>query len=322
MSVKLLERFEREKLIQPPKWLVDNTIYLVYMGSIVYGCNTDMSDVDMYGVCVPPKELVFPETYGGEIFGFGRQIKRFDQYQQHHVIDNSTQSEYDFSIYNIVKYFTLLMENNPNITDSINVRDNHIVHIDNIGKHIRDNRNLFLHKGSMHKFRGYAHSQMAKIRNKRNSSNPKRAKSIEDFGYDVKFGSHVVRLCLEAEQIARECQLDPMKNRETLKAIRRGEWSLERLEKWLENKLVTLETDFSNSLLPDHPDEEKIKQLLIDCLEMKFGNLNIFNKNNPPPPAPPPPPPTTGELVGLVNMQFKPKDLLSDLKKLVLKYDK
>lgn len=111
-------------------------------------------------------------------------------------------------------------------------------------------------------------------------TNTSRLDGLLHSSYDVKFGSHCVRLCLEAEQIARECELDPMRNRETLKALRRGEWTLERLEKWLENKLVSLETDYSNSNLPERPDENKIKELLLNCLEMKFGNLERVEKRN------------------------------------------
>lgn len=274
MSLKLLERLEKAKLIQPPSWLPANTIYMTYMGSMVYGASNDMSDVDIYGAAIPPKEIVFPEQFAGEIFGFGRQIQRFEQWQQHHIKDPSKDSEYDFSIYNVVKYFQLLMDNNPNIIDSLFTHDRHVFHITPIGQHLRDNRDLFLHKGSMHKFRGYAHSQMSKIKNKTNSSNSKRAKGIEEFGYDVKFAYHVVRLCLEAEQIAREHTLDLERNGETLKSIRRGEWELERLENWLQEKLVSLETDYATSTLQNTPDEAKIKKVLLECLEMQYGDLN------------------------------------------------
>ena len=280
MTTYLLERLEKAKLIQPPKWLSDNTIYMTYMGSMVYGASNDMSDVDVYGAAVPPKEIVFPEQFGGEIFGFGKQIQRFEQWQQHHIKDPSKDSEYDFSIYNIVKYFQLLMDNNPNITDSIFTHERHVFHITPIGQHLRDNRDLFLHKGSMHKFRGYAHSQMSKIKNKANSSNPKRSASIEEFGFDVKFAYHVVRLCLEAEQIAREHTLDLERNGETLKAIRRGEWTIDTLEEWLTAKMVSLETDYANSTLQNTPDESKIKKVLLECLEMKYGNLQKTQEEN------------------------------------------
>lgn len=67
------------------------------MGSVAYGVSNDLSDMDIYGFCVPPVNYVFPHTKG-YIHGFD-QIKGFDQYQQHHV--QHKDRNYDFSIYSI-----------------------------------------------------------------------------------------------------------------------------------------------------------------------------------------------------------------------------
>ena len=60
-----------------PSFLKDNIHYETMMGSVAYGVSNDSSDVDIYGFCIPPKELIFPHLTG-EILGFGRQKKRFD----------------------------------------------------------------------------------------------------------------------------------------------------------------------------------------------------------------------------------------------------
>jgi hypothetical protein len=80
----LLQDLAKKNLIHPPKWLPDNTIMLTIMGSQAYGVNQDASDQDVYGICIPPKELVFPHL-AGEIPGFGRQIQRFEVWQEHRV---------------------------------------------------------------------------------------------------------------------------------------------------------------------------------------------------------------------------------------------
>src|SRR5690606_14530541 len=114
------------------------------------------------------KELVFPHI-SGEIPGFGKQIQRFEQWQQHHIKDQSALSgkgqEYDFSVYSIVKYFQLCMDNNPNMIDSLFVPQTAILHISQIGNMVRENRKMFLHKGSWHKFKGYAYSMIHKANN-------------------------------------------------------------------------------------------------------------------------------------------------------------
>ena len=74
--------------------------------------------------------------------------------------------EYDITIYSIVKYFQLAMENNPNIIDSLFTPANCVTHSTQIGNMVRENKELFLHKGSFHKFKGYAFSTLNKLRNR------------------------------------------------------------------------------------------------------------------------------------------------------------
>ena len=269
----ILDRFYQKNLVHPPKWLLANTVMLTTMGSQAYGVSSDDSDLDVYGVCIPPKEMIFPHL-AGEIPGFGRQIQRFESWQEHHIKDPDKKVEYDFAVFGIVKYFQLCMENNPNMIDSLFTPRNCVLHSTHVGEIIRENRRMFLHKGAWHKFKGYSYAQMSKIRNKQNSSNVKRSQSIEQFGFDVKFAYHCVRLMNEVEQILVEHDLDLQRNREQLKSIRRGEWKLEELEAYFTNKEHALETAYANSTLPHSPDEEKIKALLLQCLEMHYGSLD------------------------------------------------
>jgi predicted nucleotidyltransferase len=267
----LIHDLEAKKLIHPPKFLADNTHYLCMMGSNAYGCSSDSSDQDLYGFCMPPKEFMFPHLRG-DIQGFGTQKQGFDQWSEHHIHDNG--NEYDFSIYGIVKYFQLCMENNPNMLDSMFVPKRCIRHVTAIGQIVLDNRQLFLHKGSYHKFRGYAYAQLSKIRNKTSSKNPKRQATIDQFGMDVKFAYHIVRLALEAEQILVNHSLDLECNSAILKSIRNGEWTLARIEEWFTTKEKGLETLYVTSSLPDYPDETKIKNILMDCIEQHYGSIS------------------------------------------------
>lgn len=150
-------------LIHPPKWLPDNVHYEVITGSVSYGASSDTSDMDIVGFCIPPKEFIFPHL-AGEIEGFGTQKKRFHQWQEHHVKDQK--QEYDFTIYSIVKFFQLVMENNPNMVDSLYVPQRCVLYCSSIAQMVRDRRQIFLHKGSYHKFRGYAYASLGKLNNR------------------------------------------------------------------------------------------------------------------------------------------------------------
>ena len=268
----LVDRLSSRQLITPPGFIKNNVHYEVLMGSVAYGVSSDNSDMDIYGFCIPPKDVVFPHLRG-EILGFGKQINRFEQYQQHHIKDKSAKKEYDITIYNIVKYFQLCMDNNPNMIDSLFVPRRCILHSTQVGNYVRENRKLFLHKGSWFKFKGYSYSQLHKMNIKEPDQNSKRYESIMKYGYDVKFAYHVVRLLNEIEQILIEEDLDLERNREQLKSIRRGEWTQEQIIKYFEDKEKSLEEVYSKSKLQHSPDEEAIKKILLECLEMHYGSL-------------------------------------------------
>lgn len=255
--------------LHPPGWLRDNLVYETMMGSVAYGVSSDTSDTDVYGICVPPKESVFPHL-AGEIMGFGNQIKRFDTWQEHHIL--ALDKEWDFQIVGIVKFFQLAMENNPNIIDSLFTPRRCVLSSTQIGEYIREHRTDFLHKGAWHKFKGYAYSQLNKIKTKAPSG--KRVELVEKFGFDVKFAYHVVRLLLEVEQILVAGDIDLERDREQLKAIRRGEWTLEQLEQWAQDKEKALEALYHTSKLPYGPDEALLKRHLLHCLEMHYGDLS------------------------------------------------
>lgn len=268
-------KLNQKGLITPPKWLPDNIHYETMMGSIAYGVSGDTSDVDIYGFVIPPREDVFPHLRG-EILGFGRQKNRFEQYQQHHVTDEDAVGgrgrEYDLTIYSVVKYFQLVMEGNPNMLDSIYTPHDCVLHITKIGQMVRDRREVFLSKNVYHKYRGYAFSQISKMSGKTEDS--KRWNMVQQYGYDLKFAYHSVRLVLECEQILTEGTLDLRRNADLLKTIRNGEWTEQQVREWFAQKEMLLQPLYNSSLLPYAPNESAIKRLLLDCLEEHYGSLS------------------------------------------------
>lgn len=270
--MNLLQRLSSKGLIHPPKFLPDNLQYLVIMGSEAYGCSSGGSDQDIYGFSVPPKEDVFPHLRG-EVVGFGKQKNRFEVWQEHHVEDAESRRQYDFAIYSIVKFFHLCLENNPNMVDALFVPQRCVLVCTQLAQTVREHRKEFLHKGCWHKFKGYSYSQFHKAKTKSPDAGSRRLASIQEHGFDVKFAYHVVRLLLEVEQVLVEHDLDLERNREQLKAIRRGEWTFEQVEEFFNTKEKQLEEVYNKSSLPYGPDEDKIKQLLLNVLEMHYGSL-------------------------------------------------
>ncbi len=269
-----LQRLTDRGLIKPPRWLPGNVQYETIMGSVAYGIASDTSDMDVYGWAIPPKEDVFPHLRG-EIPGFGTPAPRFQQFQQHHVHDPDAQAghgrTYDLTIYGVVKFFALAMENNPNVIDSLFTPVNCVLHSTRVGDLVRENRRIFLHRGSWSKFKNYAYSQLHKLSTK--IPQGKRAELVEKHGFDTKFAYHVVRLLSEVEMILVEGDIDLQRHNEPLKAIRRGEWTEERLRRWCAEKEADLERAYAASRLPPTPDEPRIRALLLACLEEHYGSL-------------------------------------------------
>lgn len=320
----LLQTLYEQKRIQPPKWLPSSVHYMVIMGSTAYGVSENTSDLDVYGFGIPPKEMTFPHLTGF-IEGFDVKENRFDNWCQHHIKSQDGHKEYDFSIYSITRYFRLCMDNNPNMVDSLFVPDNCVLQSSTVGNLVRENRKHFLHKGSYHKFKGYAYQQMKRYRGESENSQvgfimsvlkktglkyfqlvetlesgmiedaettnrlkkvvpaltERQIKTIENGGADFKAMYHIVRLMDEVEQILTTGDLDLQRNKEQLKAIRRGEWSVEKIAEFYSEKEQYLETVYQDSKLPHGPDEKFLKNLLLECLESQYGSLaNILKLDN------------------------------------------
>lgn len=264
---KLITRLVKEKKATPPKWLPDNTMYLCQMGSVAYGVATEYSDKDIYGFAVPPKNMLF-KPLNQCIPGFD-SLDNFEQWQQH-CIQSNDGNEYDFSVYNITKYFHLVMQCNPNMIDSLFVPRECVIHSSPIAEKVRENRFMFLHKGAWHKFKGYAFSQMHKMKIKTPKPGSKREKMYQEYGYDLKFAYHIVRLLNEVEQIMSEGNLDLQRNREQLKSIRRGAWKESEVIEYFKQKENDLEQLYHKCDLPHRPDVDKVRALLFECLEMHY----------------------------------------------------
>jgi predicted nucleotidyltransferase len=264
----LVDKLTKKGLASPPKHLANSIQYETYMGSIAYGVVGESSDIDIYGFSIPPKEMVFPHI-AGYIQGFGKKPTKFEQYQQHHIKEED--KTYDLAIYSIVKYFQLCLDNNPNMLDSLFTPQRCVIHMSRIGEMVRSSRRMFLHKGSYFKFKGYSFSQLSKMQSQTRIG--KRAEIVEKYEYDLKFGYHTVRLLGEAEMILEHGDLDLERNKEMLKAIRRGDLKKEDILAYASEKERYLDKLYTDSKLPHSPNESKIKALLLSCLEEYYSTL-------------------------------------------------
>jgi len=258
---------------QPKFFLTTPYSYLTMMGSRAYGVEQEDSDYDFYGFIVPPMEVVFPHLTG-HINGFGKRFSPFEQFQVQHV-EHPVYGEIDLTVYNIVKYFHLVMDGNPNMVDSLFTLDESVVHSDEVGDLVKENRHLFLSEIMYHRFKGMAYSHASRLK----AGKPKegRKQNHETFGYDVKDAYHTLRILLQVKEILSTGDLNLKANATFLKTVRAGVHTLEYVLDSFDNLLKEIDTIVKQgSAVPYSPDEEKIKELLVACLEMKYGNLSNY----------------------------------------------
>lgn len=274
----VVKKLVENKLMTPPYDFVEETVYEVIMGSVAYGVSNNTSDMDIYAVAVPHKSMVFPHLTGN-ITGFGPSPESFDVYQKHHMV--LEEKEYDVAIYSLVKYFALCADNNPNMIDSLFVPERCVLHATDIGYHMRSYRKLFLSKRIFDKLRGYAFKELKSLETYKPDIGGKRQALVDEFGYNVKSAYHVVRLMLEAEQILAEGDLDLERNREQLKFVRRGGYSLKELKEWFQHKEKELTTAYTSSKVQVKVNYKQLNTLLFECLEMHFGSLEMAQDVDP-----------------------------------------
>jgi len=237
--------------------------YEVIMGSVAYGVSTNMSDVDIYSFAIPQKEVVYPHLTG--YIGFGLKPNFSDSFQKHHIMKG--EQEYDVNVYNVVKYFQLVAENNPNMIDSLFVPDDCLIHLSPKAKLVRDNRDLFLSKKIYHTYSGYAFAQLSKLE-KKTYENSKRKSDVEENGYSTKNAYHTIRLLDQGiyalEHTTMNLRLD---NTDLLKEIRTGKYTLGEIKEIARGKEQKLKTVYEQSTLQYAPDWKKLNDLLHELVD-------------------------------------------------------
>lgn len=172
------------------KTIFDASIYRVIHGSRAYGTHRPDSDYDEKGVCV----LSDPRYY----FGFSN----FEQK------DSGWEDGTDRQIYDIRKFIKLALDCNPNIIEIFYVDDSDIIFINDDGKLLREQRDMFLSRLAANTFIGYAMAQLYRIQGHYNwIQNPPNKPNENDFvtNYQIEMGqvwerefdNHIVRTWLE-----------------------------------------------------------------------------------------------------------------------------
>lgn len=129
--------------IRTNKHLGKHVILLGLSGSYSYGTNNENSDIDIRGITLNQKSDLIGMTM-------------FEQY-----VDEYT----DTTIYAFQKMIMLLLNCNPNAIELLGLNPEHYLYLNDIGKELVQNRNIFLSRKAVQSFGGYAAAQLRRLQN-------------------------------------------------------------------------------------------------------------------------------------------------------------
>lgn len=140
----------------PNEMLETNLVVSHYSGSLAYGTNLPTSDIDIRGIFVADKEYYFsPWASCNELTIKGQDTK----------------------FYEIQKYLSLLVDQNPNIVESLWIDESSIIKSSAAYEYLRENREKLLSSKCKFTYSGYAYEQLKRIKgHKKWINNPKETK--------------------------------------------------------------------------------------------------------------------------------------------------
>lgn len=233
-----------------------NLILLGLRGSLAHGTYIQdyTDDRDVFGIVIPPIDYFYGlKKYEG--------TERFE-------------GDIDLLIFDIRKYITLLLKNNPNVLSLLWLQDNQYLKRTELGKRLIANRYMFLSKKCYNTYSGYAYGQLKRMThyNKQGYMGKKRKELVEKYGYDCKNASHLIRLLKMGIEILTTGEVNVLrKDSQLYISIKKGEWSLEKVKSEADRLFALIDEAYVRSDLPNEPDYKWANKFCIESIKDFFN---------------------------------------------------
>jgi hypothetical protein len=181
----------------------------------------------------------------------------------------SEPGDVDLSMYALRKYIRLAAKGNPTAVLPLWCPQESIIHMTDWGRVLRLHRDSFMSKEAVERFLGYMYAQHEGMMGRgRRGSVPQRPELIERHGWDVKYGSHALRLAYQGYEICTTGKLTlplPEVARTHVLMVKRGELPQREVSQAIvELTSMTKKTLREGTPLPDKPDWEKLGKFSIE----------------------------------------------------------
>lgn len=239
-----------------------------YRGSIAHGMYIPSSDdpdgiddKDAMAFCVPSVEYYLGlRRYGSR---GTKEIKR---------------GEWDIVIYEVRKAISLLAKGNPNVLCALWLEPKHYIKRTQAAELLIEGRDFFSGKHVYRSFTGYAYGQLKRMTHHgfEGYMGEKRRALVKKFGYDTKNAAHLIRLLRMGIEFLGTGELFVERHdAQQLLQIKRGEWTLERVQEEAQRLFVMAQEAFLSSKLPNAPDMDKVNELCCEVIRMALSEREL-----------------------------------------------
>lgn len=233
------------------------TVLEVKSGSHAYGLATEESDKDYKGIVIPPIE-----------YYFGLQEMKTYSSSTAKQTSKNTKDDIDYTLYEIKEFARKALTGNFTYLEMLYVSKEDVTYSNEVGSLLLENREFFLTKKVNNSIKGFAVSNMKKIKNKLDKTdnyNPKDLMHILrvlDMGIEAN-ATGVLNIKVTPDK--REFLLNVKENRvfDDAKGL---------IIPYIEDKLERLDDAIKESILPDKADSRQIEGLVMDSID---SQLNI-----------------------------------------------
>jgi len=223
---------------------------------------TPTSDEDFLAVVVPPVERLFG-------------LSGFDHWDPKDV-------GLDFKVYSLRKYVGLLLKNNPNVLETLWLRDEFYCPFDTKSTfyELRDMRDSFSSLRAYHSLSGYAYDQLKRLETSRYSREMGAARKalVDKFGFDPKNASHLLRLYRMGVEFVETGVLNVYReDRDELMSVKLGEWSLAQVKAEAECLRTAMKAAKEKTPLPAEPETGEVEAWLVNTMLTYVQTRERFN---------------------------------------------
>jgi len=248
------------------------------VGSGVHGTAiSGQDDRDEMGICIEPPAYVIgnrPHYPPG-----GDTPDRFEQYVYRSKPEGvrSGPGDLDLTVYSLRKWMRLALQGNPTVLLPLFVPQSEIVTLSARGAWLRDMGPVILSRQAGHRFAGYLNAQRkALLSHGGKGSDVTRPELIEAYGWDTKYGAHMVRLGVQGVELLEAGRITlpvPEPWRTWITELRTGGHSMNealQVALGMEERIRGL---LAASALPEHPDYAAADDFLIRAYTAAWADL-------------------------------------------------